>query len=116
MPELRIDPLTGQRPIIAGDRAGRPGGELRADPPAAIDPESDPFAEGHEDRTPRELYALRPDGGAPEPRAWLLPVAPNLYPALDPQAPDPPPQANPDLFWAGAARGAHEVIVNAPDP
>jgi UDPglucose--hexose-1-phosphate uridylyltransferase len=43
-------------------------------------------------------------------------VVPNLYPALDPNSPDPPPQANPDLFWADAARGAHEVIVNAPDP
>ena len=30
MPEIRIDPLTGQRAIIAGDRAGRPGGELSA--------------------------------------------------------------------------------------
>ena len=26
VPELRIDPLTGQRAIIAGERAGRPGG------------------------------------------------------------------------------------------
>jgi UDPglucose--hexose-1-phosphate uridylyltransferase len=116
MPELRIDPLTGQRAIIAGERAGRPGGELRADPPAAIDPESDPFAEGHEDRTPPELYALRPDGSAANTPGWRVRVVPNLYPALDPRSPDPPPQANPDLFWAGAARGAHEVIVNARDP
>ena len=28
----------------------------------------------------------------------------------------PEPHANPDLFWAGPARGAHEVIINAPDP
>jgi UDPglucose--hexose-1-phosphate uridylyltransferase len=41
-------------------------------------------------------------------------VVPNLYPALS-SAPDPvAPQANPDLFWAGPARGAHEVIVNTP--
>ena len=116
MPELRIDPLTGQRAIIAGDRAGRPGGELRADPAAAIDPASDPFAEGHEDRTPPELYALRPDGSAANAPGWRVRVVPNLYPALDPESPDPPPQANPDLFWAAAARGAHEVIINAPDP
>jgi UDPglucose--hexose-1-phosphate uridylyltransferase len=43
-------------------------------------------------------------------------VVPNLYPALDPDSPEPPPQANPDLFCALPARGAHEVIVNAPDP
>jgi UDPglucose--hexose-1-phosphate uridylyltransferase len=116
MPELRIDPLTGQRAIIAGERAGRPGGELRAEPAQDIDPACDPFAEGHEDRTPPELYAVRPEGSAPDTPGWKVRVVPNLYPALDPQSPDPPPQANPDLFWAAAARGAHEVIVNAPDP
>ena len=31
-----------------------------------------------------------------------------------PQA--PAPQANPDLFWSGPAKGAHEVIINAPQP
>jgi UDPglucose--hexose-1-phosphate uridylyltransferase len=116
MPELRIDPLTGQRAVIAGARAGRPGGELRADPPAPIDPETDPFASGHEDRTPPELYAVRPDGGPPDTPGWMVRVVPNLYPAFEPDSPEPPPHANPDLFWAGPARGAHEVIVNAPDP
>ena len=32
MPELRIDPLTGQRALVAGARAQRPGGELSATP------------------------------------------------------------------------------------
>ena len=41
---------------------------------------------------------------------------PNLYPALSPDSEEPEPQANPDLFWAGPARGSHEVIINAPDP
>jgi len=52
-------------------------------------------------------------------------VVPNLYPALKPaadgdaaQEPQPRPGANAarDLFWATPALGAHEVIVNAPDP
>jgi UDPglucose--hexose-1-phosphate uridylyltransferase len=52
-------------------------------------------------------------------------VVPNLYPALEPaadggpgQEPQPRPGANAarDLFWAAPAVGAHEVIVNAPDP
>jgi UDPglucose--hexose-1-phosphate uridylyltransferase len=116
MSELRIDPLTGQRAVIAGARAGRPGGELRAEPPGAIDAESDPFASGHEERTPPEVYALRPDGSAPNTPGWRVRVVPNLYPAFAPDAPEPPPHANPDLFWAGPARGAHEVIINAPDP
>lgn len=116
MPEVRIDPLSGQRSIIAGERAGRPGGGLRAEPAGPIDPESDPFAEGHEDCTPPELYAVRPGGGAANTPGWTVRVVPNLYPAFDPDSPAPPRHANQDLFWAGPARGAHEVIVNAPSP
>jgi UDPglucose--hexose-1-phosphate uridylyltransferase len=100
---------------VAGARADRPGGELRADPAPPLDPGGDPFAAGHEDRTPPELYAVRANGSAPDTPGWSVRVVPNLYPALDPDSPEPPPQAEPDLFWAGAARGAHEVIVNAPE-
>ncbi len=115
MPELRIDPLTGQRSIVAGERAARPGGGLSAPPAPLIDPDRDPFALGHEDRTPPELYALRPEGGPADTPGWSVRVVPNLYPALTPDAPAPPPHANPDLFWSAAATGAHEVIINAPD-
>ncbi|HEV3388193.1 MAG TPA: DUF4921 family protein [Solirubrobacteraceae bacterium] len=116
MPEVRIDPLTGFRAIVAGDRARRPGGGLSATPPAPLDREGDPFAEGHEDRTPPELYAVRPGGAAPDTPGWTVRVVPNLYPALSDDSPTPEPDAKPDLFWAGPARGAHEVIINAPDP
>lgn len=117
MPGLRIDPLTGLRAIVAGDRAGRPGGERDTlPPPPPIDPRTDPFAEGHEDRTPPELYATRPDGGAPDTPGWTVRVVPNPYPALSAEPEQPPPHANPDLFWATGARGAHEVIINSPRP
>ena len=113
---MRIDPLTGQRAIIAGERAGRPGGELSATPGPELDPEADPFVEGHEDRTPPELFAVRPGGGAPDTPGWSVRVVPNLYPALGPAVDGRGPDANPDLFWSAPATGAHEVIVNAPDP
>jgi UDPglucose--hexose-1-phosphate uridylyltransferase len=116
VPEVRVDPLSGHRTIVAADRASRPGGGLRAAPPEPIDPESDPFAEGHEDRTPPEVYAVRPGGGPPDSPGWTVRVVPNLYPALDPASPTPPPQARPDLFCALPATGAHEVIVNGPQP
>jgi UDPglucose--hexose-1-phosphate uridylyltransferase len=116
MPEIRIDPLTGQRASAAGERATRPGGEPSVAPAAPLDPESDPFAEGHEQQTPSELYAVRPDGGPPNTPGWRVRVVPNLYPALSQDAEPPPRHANEDLFWAGPALGAHEVIVNAPDP
>ena len=123
MPELRIDPLSGLRTIVAGDRATRPGGGMRADPRPPIDAETDPFAEGHEDRTPPELFALRPGGGPADSPGWLVRVVPNLYPALGapgdaaPGPPDDPLAAGrgePELFATRAAEGAHEVIVNGP--
>jgi UDPglucose--hexose-1-phosphate uridylyltransferase len=124
VPELRIDPLSGRRAIVAGARAGRPGGQLRALPPPPLDRENDPFAEGHESRTPPEIYALRPDGGDPNGPGWKVRVVPNLYPALDGsgepsrQEPQPQPGANAsrDLFWSAPALGAHEVIINTPEP
>jgi UDPglucose--hexose-1-phosphate uridylyltransferase len=116
LPEVRVDPLTGLKTIVAADRATRPGGGLTATPPEPIDAEADPFAEGHEDRTPPEVFALRPGGGPPDTPGWTVRVVPNLYPALDPDSPPPPPEAKPDLFTAMPARGAHEVVINAPDP
>jgi UDPglucose--hexose-1-phosphate uridylyltransferase len=114
--EVRVDPLTGLKTIVADGRADRPGGWPIAGADAApIDPEGDPFAPGHEDRTPPEVAADRPGGGAPDTPGWRVRVVPNLYPALDPDAPDPQRSHAPDLFSAAAARGAHEVIVNAPD-
>jgi UDPglucose--hexose-1-phosphate uridylyltransferase len=126
LPELRIDPLSGHRTIVAGERSRRPGGEPRCEPPPPIDPEKDPFAEGHEDRTPPELYAVRPGGGPPNSPGWQVRVVPNLYPALDP--PDESARENgadgepvevrgqPQLFTSLPATGAHEVIVNGPQP
>jgi UDPglucose--hexose-1-phosphate uridylyltransferase len=112
LPEVRVDPLTGLRTIIAADRAGRPGGGLSCTEPDPIDPEKDPFLEGHEDRTPPELF--RAGGGEPDTPGWSVRVVPNLYPALTPDGADPARDAYPDLFTATAARGGHEVVVNAP--
>jgi UDPglucose--hexose-1-phosphate uridylyltransferase len=122
MQELRIDPLSGHRTIIAGERSLRPGGEPRCDPAERIDVEKDPFAEGHEERTPPELYAERPGGGLANSPGWTVRVVPNLYPALIPVDADsahPNGDARggrglPDLFESLPASGAHEVIINGP--
>jgi UDPglucose--hexose-1-phosphate uridylyltransferase len=115
LPEVRIDPLSADKVIVAADRAGRPGGGPRAEPAPPLDPATDPFAAGAEDRTPPELYALRPGGGPENGPGWTVRVVPNLYPALAPDAAQPPAEAHPELFGARPALGAHEVIVNAPD-
>jgi UDPglucose--hexose-1-phosphate uridylyltransferase len=120
-PELRIDPLSGLKVIVAGERGVRPGAWLDVEPRPPIDPESDPFSAGHEDRTPPEVYALRGDGGGPDSPGWRVRVVPNLYPALSAGEPvdrgDPlaSGRGEPNLFAAQPALGAHEVIVNAPD-
>jgi UDPglucose--hexose-1-phosphate uridylyltransferase len=116
LPEVRVDPLTGLKVIVAGDRADRPGGGFSAEPAPPLEAETDPFAEGDEDRTPPEIYAVRPGGGPPDSPGWTVRVVPNLYPALAPDAELPPAEANPDLFAARPALGAHEVIVNGPQP
>jgi len=138
MPEIRIDPLSGHRTIVAGERSRRPGGAptlTQAErAPEPIDRERDPFAEGHEDRTPPELYAVRPGGGVPDSPGWTVRVVPNLYPALAPaedgaalpesdrasEASEPREgprsAALAELFMSLPATGAHEVIVNGPQP
>ncbi|HXW58067.1 MAG TPA: DUF4921 family protein [Solirubrobacteraceae bacterium] len=136
MPEIRIDPLSGHRTIIAGERSQRPGGDPGCEPPQPIDPSEDPFVEGHEQRTPPELFALRPSGPADGP-GWTVRVVPNLYPALSPPAAsanaglavhppagidtEPPARGGrgvtrDDLFVSLPAHGAHEVIINGPQP
>jgi UDPglucose--hexose-1-phosphate uridylyltransferase len=82
VPELRIDPLSGLRTIIAGARADRPGGGFHVEPALPLDPDDDPFLEGHEDRTPPEVWALRPHGGEADGPGWSVRVVPNRYPAL----------------------------------
>jgi UDPglucose--hexose-1-phosphate uridylyltransferase len=155
VPEIRIDPLSGHRTIVAGGRSRRPGGEPRDWPqeraPSPVDPERDPFAQGHEQRTPPEVYAVRPDGGAPDTPGWTVRVVPNLYPALEHARRDDADarpetgradgtgahadagaqkdadagaewsrsarrQADSELFLVRPAHGAHEVIVNGPQP
>jgi UDPglucose--hexose-1-phosphate uridylyltransferase len=134
LPDIRIDPLSGRRTIIADERSRRPGGAPGL-PPALlashpIDPHEDPFAEGNEDRTPPELYARRPEGGPPDSPGWQVRVVPNLFPALAPSAgeqagadpvrsPGETSRGRPsgdELFATRRANGAHEVIINGPQP
>ena len=122
MPDLRIDPLTGLRSIVAQERADRSGAGFAVAPRPLVDRDADPFLEGHEDRTPPEVCARRPGGGAPDSPGWTVRVVPNLYPALgdgDPDEAEDPlarGRGEPDLFASRPAVGGHEVIVNSPRP
>ncbi len=136
-PEIRLDQLTGLRTILSPARADRPFdfGGGKAAPDASADeppPDSCPFDEGREDRTPPETWADRPGGGPPDSPGWRVRAVPNLYPALAQTAEggevesdqgmtaagDPLRAASrgrePDLFTATVATGFHEVIVHSP--
>src|SRR4051812_23524293 len=114
VPDIRIDPLSGHKVVVAAERATRPGAQFSAQAPPPIDPATDPFAEGNEDRTPPEVWANRPGGGPADSPGWIVRAVPTLSPAVSPDAGAPEPDARPDLFGAQPAAGAHEVIVNGP--
>jgi UDPglucose--hexose-1-phosphate uridylyltransferase len=116
-PELRIDPLTGLRVVLAPARADRPfsfeSSQAHEDARAEC-----PLCEGHESWTPPETYALRPGGGPPDSPGWLVRAVPNKYPLLEPgehAGVAPPDRGEPDLFVAVPATGSHEVIVHSPE-
>jgi UDPglucose--hexose-1-phosphate uridylyltransferase len=111
-PEIRIDQLAGLRTILAPGRADRPEG---FNLPASESKGSAecPFCEGREERTPPEVYAVRPEGGEPDTPGWTTRVVPNLYPAL--AVGEEGDRVPPELFVSRPAIGAHEVIVNAPE-
>jgi len=79
MSELRWDPLKLHWVIIAIDRGRRPRDFL-------VEPESGivtscPFCYGNEDKTPGEIFAIRPSGPPNSPN-WQVRVIPNKYPVL----------------------------------
>ena len=72
--------------MLAPGRADRPDAFAR--PPAESAPgaaESCPFCEGREYRTPPEVWADRPGGGAADTPGWRARSVPNLYPVLNDQ-------------------------------
>ena len=97
---LRRDPLSGAWTVIAQGREARPhddpsrgarAEQAGAAPAAAA--AACPFCPGHEQMTPPELDALRPDGSGPDTPGWTVRVVPNKYPVFE---------------------GGHEVIVHSP--
>ena len=106
----------GCKTIIAADRATRPGGGLRAEPAAPIDPETDPFLEGHEDQHAARGLRRARRRRRPDTPGWRVRVVPNLYPALTPDGAEPAGRRQPRPLRRAPGVGAHEVIVNAPDP
>ncbi len=122
--ELRRDPLTGRRVIVAAQRSQRPNCVGTITPDAG---HYDPFAGGNEHDTPAERLALRHVGSQPDQPGWLLRVVPNRYPAVTAAADDfagddlqssheeAHEEAHAGTHGVQAAAGVHEVVIECPD-
>ena len=111
MPELRRDPVVGRWVIISTERARRPSdfatpaAERRGGPCV--------FCPGQESRTPEEVWALRPDGSAPNSSGWVARVVPNKFPAL--RIEGELERSGEGLYDRMNGVGAHEVVIEAPE-
>jgi UDPglucose--hexose-1-phosphate uridylyltransferase len=113
VPELRKDPITRRWVIIATERATRPTDFIRTVDDDRTDPARCPFCEGREDKTPPEIFAIRPAGGPPDGPGWRVRVVSNKYPALRIEGKTDRTQIG--VFRRMDGVGAHEVIVETPD-
>lgn len=112
MSELREDPFTGRWSVIAEGRSARPNEHATRAPVATSDPNC-PFCEGHEDRTPPEVAALRAPGLPANGPGWTARAIPNKFPSLG-----GPPSLSTLRVPHGAIRregsGIHQVVIETP--
>lgn len=111
MSELRKDPVIDRWVIISTERGKRPSdfAEIKEVKKGGFCP----FCPGNEDKTPPEIFAIRPDGSPPNKPGWTLRVVPNKYPALRIEG-----QLNRQgdgIYDKMNGVGAHEVIIETPD-
>jgi len=111
LPELRKDPITGRWVIISTDRARRPSDFVRQPVPPPV-ARVCPFCYGNEQKTPPEVLAFRPGGGANQ-SGWSVRVVPNKFPALGIEG--ELNRQGEGMFDKMDGIGAHEVIVESPD-
>ncbi|OGB67598.1 MAG: galactose-1-phosphate uridylyltransferase [Caldithrix sp. RBG_13_44_9] len=111
MPELRKDPVIGRWVIISTERGKRPSDF--ADAEEKKKGGFCPFCYNHENKTPPEIFALRPDQSPRDKPGWTLRVVPNKFPALRVEG-----QLNRQgegIYDKMNGVGAHEVIIETPE-
>lgn len=106
MPDLRLDPLTKRWIDIAPERGKRPrsSGDNRIN--------FCPFCPGNEDKTPPEIFAIRPYGVSNDSN-WKVRVVPNMFPVLQIEGDLDRKAEGPYRKMRGV--GAHEIIIESPD-
>jgi len=111
MPEVRKDPVIGRWVIISSERGKRPT-SFRTSEPSVVEGEFCPLCPGNEDKTPPEVYAIRPNGSEPNTSGWTLRVVPNKFPALVIEG--SLNKRGEGMYDKMNGIGAHEVIIETP--
>jgi UDPglucose--hexose-1-phosphate uridylyltransferase len=109
--EFRWDPLKGTWVITENQRSRQPREFIIERQRTSIT--VCPFCPGQEDKTPRELYALRPEGTQPNEPGWQVRVVPNKFPVL--RIEGELNQQSTGLYRSMHGVGAHEVIIETAD-
>jgi UDPglucose--hexose-1-phosphate uridylyltransferase len=110
MSEIRYDKLHDAHVIIAPERLRRPDCDMNVK--AVVEEGVCPFCEGNESMTPPEIFARRKSGSFPNETGWQTRVVPNLYKAVQIEAPY---QHRYGLLEHWEGFGAHEVIIDTPE-
>lgn len=111
MSELRKDPFTNRWVIISQERGARPS-EVRTHETISLEHTYCPFCEGHEDKTPSEIMAIRDDSSQPNEPGWAVRVIPNKFPAME--SGEDLKRYGVGMYDAMSGTGAHEVVVEHP--
>lgn len=110
MSELRRDPVTEGWVIVSTERGKRPSDF------ASVKPQETgqlcPFCKGNEERTPAEIFAVRPSSTRANSPGWDVRVVPNKYPAL--RIEGNIEREGVGMFDLMSGLGAHEVIIETP--
>ena len=113
MSELRYDQLQRRWVIIATERQHRPQ-DFAKQHEIQRSKDSCPFCPGHEEQTPPELDAIRPDGSEPNGSGWRIRVTENKFPALRIFETEWEPGAE-GFYELMPGYGAHEVVIEGED-
>ena len=111
MSQLRWDPLKKSWVVITRSPGRGPHDYFREREEPQL--EICPFCYGQETRTPHEVFALRPDGGAVDTPGWRVRVIPNKYPVLRIEGNLEIQEHG--LYESMDGVGAHEIIIENPD-
>lgn len=109
MSDIRYDRIHDTHVIISPERLHRP--DCYIEKSKEVDKTQCPFCEGNESMTPPEIFSIREEGSLSNEKGWKTRVVPNLYKAVQIEAPC---EHHYGIFEHWEGFGAHEVIIDTP--